>query len=489
MTDREPMPLKSSNSCHQRSSRRVAIATLGCRLNLYETDALAARFQEGGYEVVDFDSPADVYVINSCTVTDRAARKSRNLVYRAVRRARAIDSAIGGGSHGDGGSPAPARTPLVILTGCHANNLHDRPDASTDTLVVPNQQKHALFDLAEAHRNDEVLESTGSVFDFPVPSRLLHTRTMLKIQDGCDNFCSFCIIPFVRGPAVSRPMDDVLTAAEKTIADGARELVLTGVNLSRYRDGGCGFPQLAERLLQLDGDFRVRFSSLEPDQLDHSCLELFEHPKMSPHLHLCLQSASDRILRAMRRQYTYRDFCSIVGNLRNRRPDVNLTTDVIVGFPSETDDEFLQTLRAVDDVEFGHVHTFPYSERSGTAAARLPGRLPERVRTERAAAVRDLAKKVKTRYRRRLVGTSQRLLVERVEKGAALPLLYGFGGHYVPIRAVCGRAEAPNSETRSGRLTQAELEKTWQNRFVDVYITGIGDGGDPHLLAKPAVCQ
>jgi len=249
------------------------------------------------------------------------------------------------------------------------------------------------------------------------------------------------------------------------------------VNMSRYRDGNVRFSELVQRVLEVDGDFRLRISSLEPDQLDDTFINLFDHPKMSPHLHLCAQSASERILLAMRRQYTFSEFRTIAEKLRAKKTNFNLTTDIIVGFPGETDEEFGETLRAVDELEFGHVHTFPYSERDGTQAVRMPGRVPERIRTARAAAVRELAATAKTRYRRRLIGTMQRLLVERVEEDGNRLVLRGFGEHYVPIRAEYSTTSVPGVPTS---VPSAPA----QNEFVDVQIAGIGEGVNPVLEAQ-----
>jgi len=449
----------------------VAFSTLGCKLNLYETDALATRFQDGCYELLNFDEAADVYVINSCTVTNRADRKSRNLLYRALRQNDAGPGIVAG---------APSdRRGLVILTGCYVDSHRDALESDGHTFFVPNEHKHAIFDLVEAHRRGEVMEPTGSVFDFSVPSRVFHTRTMIKVQDGCDNYCTFCIIPFVRGRAISRPATEVIDAVREAADGGAREVVLTGVNMSRYRDGDVRFSEIAQRVLDVDGDFRVRISSLEPDQLDDRFIGLFDHPKMSPHLHLCAQSASERILLAMGRQYTFSEYREIALKLRARKPNFNLTTDIIVGFPGESDEEFGQTLRAIDELEFGHVHTFPYSERDGTRAVRMPGRIPERIRTERAAAVRELAAAVKTRYRRRFIGATQRLLVERVEEDDDRWVLRGFGEHYVPIRVEFSAtaASVPGAPTSVPGAPA-------QNEFVNVQIVGIGEGENPVLEAR-----
>jgi threonylcarbamoyladenosine tRNA methylthiotransferase MtaB len=482
-----------THSDTQSQAPRVAFSTLGCKLNLYETDALATRFQDGGYDIVPFKSEADVYVINSCTVTNRADRKSRNLLYRAQRnRTRTDPPSI---VPDEGGQPGTEDLivhssvrpePLVVLTGCFVDSHRDELESDGRTFVVPNEQKHAIYDLVAAHGRGELLQPGGSVFDFPVPSRVFHTRTMIKVQDGCDNFCTFCIIPFVRGRALSRPANEVVGAAREAIDGGAREIVLTGVNMSRYRDGGTRFSGIVEKLLNLDGDFRIRISSLEPDQLDDQFVDLFGHSKMSPHLHLCLQSASERILLAMRRQYTYAEYRTIAERLRAAHPTFNLTTDIIVGFPGETEQEFAEGLRAIDDLEFGHVHTFPYSERDGTRATRMPGRLPERVRTERAAAVREVAATVKARYRRRLVGSRQRLLVERVDERSGQSVLRGFGEHYVPVQVVLAGAGGAGSSVPQVKAT-AISASPWQNQFIDVLITGMTGEDEPALVAKNIV--
>lgn len=437
----------------------VAFSTLGCKLNQYETDALATRFVDGGYRVVDFDGQSDVYIINSCTVTNRADRKSRNL----FNRARRSGDAVAGAEH-DESSP-----PLVVLTGCYVDSHRDELESDGTTLVVANERKSSIYELVQAFRRREVIHPSASVFDFPVPSRLLHTRTMLKVQDGCDNHCTFCIIPRVRGRATSRPVTEVLDAAREAIDGGARELVLTGVNMSRYSGEG-GFAGLVERILELPGDCRVRISSLEPDGLDQRFVDLFHHPKMCRHLHLCLQSGSQRILLAMRRQYTYDEFVTIAGRLRGIDPQFNLTTDIIVGFPGESEQEFAKSLDAIRELRFGHVHTFPYSEREGTRAARLPDRIPARIRTERAALVRELAQQTKIDYRRGLIGAAQRLLVERVESGPdGQRTLRGLGEHYVPITVAAG----PDNPARV-------------NDFADVQTVDLTGDDEPALVGRGA---
>lgn len=408
--------------------RSVAFSTLGCKLNQFETDSLATRFEQAGYARVEFDQPADAYIINSCTVTNRADRKSRNLLYRAERT-----------------RSNEANDALIVLTGCFVDSHADELESDARTFVVANEQKHTIFELVDAHFNGEIAAPSGSVFDYATPNRSAHTRTTLKIQDGCDNFCTFCIIPYVRGRAKSRPADEIIASAQAAIADGSRELVLTGVNMSRYRESTTDFTTLVESLLDLAGEYRVRISSLEPDQLPDRFVELFRHPRMVGHLHLCLQSASERILLAMRRQYTYAQYRRIATALREVDPLFNITTDLIVGFPGETEDEHNESLAAIDEIGFGHVHTFPYSVRSGTRAERMPDHLPSKVKGERSRQIRERAARNKLAYRKRLVGRTERILVERVDRESATA--YGLGEHYVPVRFPTAGTEpvAPNS--------------------------------------------
>ncbi len=466
----------------------IAFATLGCKLNQFETDALATRFQDGGYRIVEFGEHADVIVINSCTVTNRADRKTRNLLYRALRDTRdgaTVDDGISSSSNALGSLTGTDQTALVVLTGCYVESHQLRLHNNEQTAIVPNRQKHALFEIVEGLRRGQMSDADSSVFDFPVPSRVFHTRTMIKVQDGCDNLCTFCIIPSVRGRATSRLIVDAVQSAREAIRGGAKELVLTGVNMSRYRDGAARFPHLVREMLEIEGDFRLRISSLEPEHRRDGLVELFDHPKMAPHLHLCLQSASDRVLRAMRRRYSYGEFVKLVETLRRRYQHFNVTTDVIVGFPGETEEDFQQTLRSIDELEFGHVHVFPYSERDGTPAAGMPDSVPHGVRTERAARAREVAAATKERYRRRLLGARERLLVEAIEESDTT-VVRGFGAHYVPVRASVDLNRKQPSETHSmdpGSTADSPTEKpALQNDFIDVRITGVSMDSEAVLI-------
>ncbi len=395
-----------------KDTKRVAFKTLGCRLNQYETDALVTNFDRAGYRLVNFDESPDVVVVNTCTVTNQSDQKSRTVISQAARKNKGA---------------------VVVVTGCMANNFKEKLESQENiTFVVENNRKSSILSLVEAHFSGEILHPDKlpqDVFSYNPVRKSLHTRSAIKIQDGCDNFCTFCIIPMVRGRAVSRPVAEVLENVRKTIENGFREIVITGVNIGRYEDGETRFEDLLAQILEVPGDFRVRISSLEPDGFGDGFVELFSHPKLMPHLHLCLQSGSEKTLLRMRRMYDVEQFRKTLRQFRSIYPDFNFTTDVLVGFPGETNDEFLQTLDAVREFGFSHVHTFKYSVRNGTRAERLENQIPETIKNERSALVRQLSDDNRLKYYKTLIGRTQHVLVEKFSKNKAS----GYGDLYVPI--------------------------------------------------------
>ena len=394
--------------------KKVAFKTLGCRLNQFETDALVTDFHHAGYEIVAFDEKADVYVVNTCTVTNQSDRKSKNIINQAVKT-----------GHPDS---------ILLVTGCMVTSQKEYLENREDiTYVVDNTRKSSVVPLVESHLRGEILHPADlrqNLFNFPVVEKGFHTRSAIKIQDGCDNFCTYCIVPRVRGRAVSRPVNDILENIRKSLDLGNREMVLTGVNISRYDFKGIHFDGLVEKILELPGEFRVRISSIEPEGFTDKLLQLFGSPKLCPHLHLCLQSGSDRTLMQMRRFYTLRQYADIIDAYRSRYPDFNFTTDINVGFPGETDEDFMETLSVAEKIGFSHIHTFKYSRREGTRADRFPGQVDEKEKTRRSEAIRELADRMKIAYREKFIGKEQILLVERnSSKGGAR----GYGEHYLPL--------------------------------------------------------
>lgn len=410
---------------------KVAFRTLGCRLNQYEMDALAAQFKDNGYEVSEQEDNADIVVVNTCTVTNQSNQKSRQAISHATR--------VNPGAR-------------MIITGCmtesHAGQLQQKfPNAT----IINNKAKSAIF-----HSVDSLLKGGSPVlsdkdfdlFSYQSFTEMFHTRSLVKIQDGCDNFCTFCIIPFVRGRAISRPSEKVLENVRDVVAKGAKEIVLTGVNISRYNHEGLGFSGLLEQILDVEGDFRVRISSIEPDRFNDHFFSLVGHPKLAPHLHLCLQSGSDRILLQMRRMYSVKDYMKIVENVRKKDPLFNFTTDVIVGFPGETEQEFADTMKLSKEVGFGHMHIFKYSVRQNTRAARMPEQVNDKIKTERSRRMHELAAKLQKDYRAAFDNTEQRILVEKWENGMAS----GYNGYYVPMQFASENKKRNRFETVLARV-------------------------------------
>lgn len=412
---------------------------MGCRLNQYETDALASQFSGQGYQVVNFDDEADVVVVNTCTVTNQSDKKSNQTIRQAAAR-----------------HPGA----LLVVAGCMVNNHREKLENKFNrvTWFVDNKHKSAIFNLVDGYFKGEIThpeDFEGGLFDFEAAKKTFHTRSWIKIQDGCNNFCTYCIIPKVRGRAVSRPLTEVLENIRQVVDFGYKEVVLTGVNIGRYEESGTRFEDLVEKILALPGDFRLRIGSIEPEGFGDKLFDLFAHPKLTPHLHLCIQSGSDRILKLMHRMYTVNDFVQTVDKIRGRYPDFNFTTDVIVGFPGETEADFRETVDVVRQLNFGHVHTFKFSLRSGTRAEKLPGRIPENIKTQRSEILHRTASDEKRKYRLKMVGKPQTVLIEKTRSGMA----YGYGEHYLPVRF------------------SHDVDSV--NRFVTVKLTALDEDDDP----------
>jgi threonylcarbamoyladenosine tRNA methylthiotransferase MtaB len=394
--------------------RRVAFKTLGCRLNQFETDSMVTDFHKAGYEIVAFNEKADVYIVNSCTVTNQSDRKSRYFIKQAGRM-NGADS-------------------LLIVAGCMVSSQEDYfRNNKTIAYAIDNKRKSSIYSIVEAHFSGEIINPQSlqqDVFGFSLVEKSFHTRSAIKIQDGCNNYCAYCIVPFVRGKAVSRPASDILDNARQLLGLGNREIVLTGVNISRYNYNGVHFDDLIEQIIDLPGEFRVRISSIEPEGFTDKLIGLFENPKLCPHLHLCLQSGADKVLTRMHRSYTIGQYLDIVEKIKNRYPDFNFTTDILVGFPGETEREFRDTCEIIRQIGFSHIHTFKYSRRKGTKADMMDEQISEKEKNERSTIIREISDRMKYNYRQKFIGKKQNILVERnnLKEGAR-----GYGEHYVPL--------------------------------------------------------
>ena len=426
-------------------NRKIAFKTLGCRLNQYETNAVLTDFVNAGYEIVDFHEQADAYVVNTCTVTNMSDHKSRQVVSQSSRK-----------------NPDA----VLVVTGCMANHHKEKLEADPKiTYTIENDRKGSIFHLLDSHFKGEIIQPDtlpADRFAFGPAEQSQLTRSLIKIQDGCNNFCTFCIVPHVRGRAASRSWESIKKNIQQVLDAGYKELVLTGVNIGRYESDGLNFEDLVEKILDLPGDFRVRISSIEPEGFGDKLFTLFNHPKLTPHLHLCLQSGSDKILLKMRRQYTIDAFKSMVKKVKSQFPEFNFTTDIIAGFPGETEEDFEESCRMAHEIGFGHIHTFKYSVRSGTRAERMPDHIPESIKNKRSARLRDISEQNKRSYRSSFIGKTQKVLVEKInEEGWSS----GYGQNYIPVKF-------------------KSSDKSLYNHFVDVQIAGIEDGEDPFLIGE-----
>ncbi|WP_157367337.1 tRNA (N(6)-L-threonylcarbamoyladenosine(37)-C(2))-methylthiotransferase MtaB [Aminiphilus circumscriptus] len=423
---------------------RILVRSLGCRTNQYEGEALAAAFLARGARLVE-EAPLDAAIVVSCTVTAEADRKVKQLLRRLRRE-----------------NPEAC----LVLCGCLAQRLGDAAGAKAlgADLLVGNRRKHLVPDLVEEElarrrRGKHVVaaawprifvddlrsdESWDSLF---LPAPTAHTRAFVKIQDGCDHFCSYCIVPFVRGKPVSRPEADIVSEVSSVAEAGCREVVLTGVHLGRYGASGdvadlFALGGLVRRLARITGISRIRFGSLEPFSASEELLRMLaDIPAFCPHLHIPLQSGDAEVLWRMARGYSPENFARIVERIRRiLGEDVHISTDVLVGFPGEDEGAFRRTLSFLEEMRFGRLHVFPFSPREGTAAARFPGRVPPTVLRERCEETLALGKELLRRTMAKWVGRNVRILVEDDDGLRASGLTEHF------LAASCPSGVLPGSE-------------------------------------------
>lgn len=383
-----------------------------------------ALFRRAGYEVVDFQDHADVYIVNTCTVTGRGAAKSRQLIRNAVRR---------------------APLSVVAVAGCYTQTDPDAVAAIPGvSLIIGNQDRERVVELCEQAANaPEPIRAVNNIWrarefeEMPVDSFMGHTRAVVKIQEGCNIFCTYCIIPYARGTPRSRRPESVMAEVERLAAEGFREVVLTGIHLGSYgKDYKYEFTlaEVVERLTTIEGLDRIRLSSLEPRHVsEHLRTLLADHPKVCRHLHLSLQSGAETVLRRMKRAYTAQEYREVVQELRQRIPDLGLTTDVIVGFPGETEEEHQESMAFIREMGFSRLHVFPFSPRKGTPAATMPDQVPKAVKERRTHEMIALGHELAVAFAERFRGQTLQVLTEEeadVEPG----WLEGYTDNYIRVR-------------------------------------------------------
>jgi threonylcarbamoyladenosine tRNA methylthiotransferase MtaB len=371
---------------------RVQLKTLGCRLNEAELETWAREFQVAGYRVVDDTEEADLLVLNSCAVTQDATRKSRSLIRKLGRE-----------------NPGAK----IILSGCYATLEPDEAATLGVDLVVDNQEKHRLVALAREKLPPETMPAHSTDPEASALFRLGRHRAFIKVQDGCRYRCGYCIVTLARGEERSRTTAEIVSEIHAFEAQGIGEVVLTGVHLGGYgSDTGSSLTHLVETVLAKTQIPRIRLGSLEPWDLPQEFIALFKNDRLMPHLHLPLQSGADAVLKRMARRTRRADFLDLTARLRDGVPGINLTSDIIVGFPGETEAEWEQTLSLVDAVGFGDLHIFSYSPRPGTAAAAMTQRIPGNIQSERSRALHAIAKQQKHRAMQQWVGAVRPVLWE-----------------------------------------------------------------------------
>ncbi len=388
---------------------KVALDTLGCKLNQAETELLARGLVEAGYELVTDISKADIYILNTCTVTHTADRKARHRLRQAHRR-----------------NP----TALVVATGCYARRAHQELTRieGVDLVTGNNEKKHLLRLITDVHHQKNTSPPDRGTRTPPSP--VLRTRTFVKVQDGCNTPCSYCIVPLVRGRETSLPASEIINEVGDRVAEGYQEVVLTGIKIGTYRNNGIDLKGLLERILAETDVNRLRLSSLQPKEISPALLNLWDDDRLCPHFHLSLQSGSDSVLARMKRRYDTTEYEQTAFLIRRSVPDAAITTDIIVGFPGETDDDFEKTYRFCQRMEFARIHVFPFSVRSGTIAAQMPGQIDSRTKRERSDRMITLAEESARNFRQRFSG---RMMTVLWEQRTGDYLWSGITGNYIRV--------------------------------------------------------
>ena len=385
--------------------RKAALHNLGCKVNSYETEAMTQLLKKAGYEIVSFQDQADVYIINTCSVTNMADRKSRQMLHKAKKQ-----------------NP----NAVVVATGCYVQTATEKvvQDLSID-LVVGNNRKKDIVEIlneyyAEKEAGEQVKEEyvidinhTDEYEDLEISTVTEHTRAHLKIQDGCNNFCSYCIIPYARGRIRSRTMESIKAELERLSASGFKEIVLTGINLSCYDDNGKKLIDVIEMADNVNGIERIRLGSLDPEVVTEDFVErLGKVKKICPHFHFSLQSGCDKTLKAMNRHYTSDEYYEKCQSIRKHIDNPAFTTDVIVGFPGETEEDYISSREFVKKVKFAELHVFKYSKRDGTVAAKMPNQIDEKIKTLRSEDLIKTGEELTNEFRQAKIGQDTTVLFE-----------------------------------------------------------------------------
>ena len=394
---------------------KVKGISLGCKVNTYEMEYILNSFEKKGYEIVSDDDKADICIINTCSVTNMSDAKSRKVINRVVRE--------------NNGA-------CIVVMGCmiEANKDYENDNVS---IIIGNKDKNKVVDIVEEYLDyKKPIKRLYPDFDNEFEDMFItnmegRTRAFVKIQDGCENFCSYCIIPYTRGKCRSKNKDKVLEEIKTLVENGYKEVVLTGIHTGHYgEDKEISFPELLKLIVQIKGLERLRISSIEITELNDDFLEVLKNNKIIvSHLHIPLQAGSDSVLKAMNRKYDKAYFKKKIETIRKIRPDISITTDIIVGFPGETDEEFLETCAFSKEIGFSKIHVFPYSRRKGTKADLMPNQIDEQVKKDRVKKLMDISNELERKYLDSFIGQRVDVLIEKTTPSKSV----GHTGNYLKV--------------------------------------------------------
>ncbi len=395
------------------------IITLGCKVNTYESNSISDTLLANGYEKALDDKQADIVIINTCTVTNTANNKSLKMIRHAIRN---------------------NRDAIIIVTGCSAQVYHKQiMEIDGVSIIIGTVGKSQILKYIEEYKKNkeqiiDVKNNTNILFEEMKLNNFDKTRAFVKIQDGCNNFCSYCIIPFTRGSVRSRNKDEIINEIKTLINYGHHEIVLTGIHTGNYGEefDNYDFASLLSDLVKIQGLDRLRISSIEVTELNDRVLSILEEEKvLVSHLHIPLQAGTDKILKAMNRKYDTKYFKEKIDKIRTIRPDISISTDVIVGFPGETEEDFIESMDFINSMKFSKIHVFPYSKREGTKAATFDNQIDEKVKKDRARLLIKLSKKLEIEYMDKFMGKEVSFIPEIFDNG----FVYGHTGNYLYVKA------------------------------------------------------
>ena len=418
---------------------KIGICSLGCKVNIYEAEFVANILKENNYEIVDFEDKADIYIINTCSVTNESDKKSRKMINRARKN---------------------NKDAIIIVMGCYSQLNADKIDAD---IILGNKDKSNIVKLIEEYKTKnnkitKIYDLTKTKFEEMEISKFTnHTRAFVKIQDGCNAFCSYCIIPYTRGRVRSKDKTSVIKEVTKLVNNGYKEIVLTGIHTGRYGiDINTTLEELLKELVEIPNIYRIRLSSIEINEITPGIIKLLKENKvMAKHLHIPLQSGSNKILKLMNRRYNKEEFKNMITKIKEI-PNISLTTDLIVGFPNETEEDFKETLDTLNEIKFTKIHTFPYSRRNGTPAAAMENQVPPEVKKDRVHKIIKLSDKDEEEFYKSNIGKTYDGVVEVHPNGEVIV----HTSNYIPVRV---EDNLENNTIVNVKITSVDKKKVYGN--------------------------